>query len=257
MPMPTAPLPGVKPDEADLVANGSPDVVMAAAVADAASLVAGPSGLGFATILAQATQESGLKARTHNKSSSAAGPFQFLDRTWLDLVRRFGAAYGLGDLASSIVVHHGVPTVADPAIRKRILDLREDAQIAGGMAARHLSEGRTHLSKRLGRPASEIESRIAYVMGVAGAARLIRSAEKTPDAVGAALLPEAAHANKSLFYTKDGSALTAHQIVARLTHEMHADQVKLASLVPAEPKRTLFDGGGPTMASPLLAQELG
>ena len=59
----------------------------------------------------------------------------------------------------------GVPVVAHPALKRCILDLWEDPHISAGMAARHLAERRAALSKRLKRPVSETESRVAYVTG--------------------------------------------------------------------------------------------
>ncbi|MBP2297385.1 lytic transglycosylase domain-containing protein [Azospirillum picis] len=222
----------------------------AARVVVAAQQVAGPSGHSFTAILAQATQESGLDSTAKNSRSSAAGPFQFLESTWLDLFRRHGAAYGQGDLASQIQVSNGVSTVRDPAVRRRILDLRHDVDLSAGMAARYLSEGREALEKRLGRPASESESRIAYVLGVGGAAKLIRTAESNPRAIAADLLPAAAAANHPLFHDRaSGRALTASETVARLNRRMETDQREMFAAIgrAVEQPRRLDEGG----ASPL------
>lgn len=224
----------------------------AARVTLASQQVAGLSGHSFTAILAQATQESGLNVAARNKSSSAAGPFQFLERTWLDLFRRHGAAYGQGALASQIQNRGGVASVADPEVRRQILDLRHDVDLSAGMAARYLAEGRERLEKRLGRPASESESRIAYVMGVGGAAKLIKTAESDPRAVAAELLPSAAKANHNLFHDRSsGRALGAAETVARLTRRMEIDQRDLFAAIAkaAEPLQKL-DGGTQSPLSP-------
>lgn len=244
------PLPGRKPGvpEAALPAALPGADTAAGRILLASQQVAGLSGHSFTAILAQATQESGLNPAARNSSSSAAGPFQFLERTWLDLFRRHGAAYGQGELAGAIESRNGIPSVRDPATRRRILDLRHDVDLSAGMAARYLGEGRERLERRLNRPVTEAESRIAYVMGAGGAAKLIRAAERTPQASAAELLPAAAKANHNLFHDRaTGRALTAAETVGRLTRRMEIDQKALFERIAqaAEPRQRLDGGPSP------------
>ena len=279
----TPPLPGTKPEAPIQLADGTrvpfparkpeaaavpaqPTVVSAALannpaagqVVLAAQQVAGLSGHSFTAILAQATQESGLDPSARNRSSSAAGPFQFLERTWLDLFRRHGSAYGHGELAGAIQNRNGIPSVKDPAVRRQILALRHDVDLSAGMAARYLSEGRDRLEARLKRPVSETESRIAYVLGVGGAAKLIRAAESSPRAAAAELLPAAAQSNRGLFFDRaSGRALTASETVARLTRRMETDQKEMFERIAqaAEPRVRL--DGGPSPLSSFQSAALG
>lgn len=259
------PFPARKPEAAATAVAQS--TVIGAALANspaagqvvlAAQQVAGLSGHSFTAILAQATQESGLDPAARNRSSSAAGPFQFLERTWLDLFRRHGAAYGQGELASAIQSRNGIPSVKDPAVRRQILALRHDVDLSAGMAARYLSEGRDRLEERLKRPVSETESRIAYVLGVGGAAKLIRAAESSPRAAAAELLPSAARSNRGLFYDRaSGRELTASETVARLTRRMDTDQKEMFERIAqaAEPRVRL--DGGPSPLSSFQSAALG
>lgn len=257
------PFPARKPDAA---ASAKPTVISAALASNpaagqvvlAAQQVAGLSGHSFTAILAQATQESGLDPSARNRSSSAAGPFQFLERTWLDLFRRHGSAYGHGELAGAIQNRNGIPSVKDPAVRRQILALRHDVDLSAGMAARYLSEGRDRLETRLKRPVSETESRIAYVLGVGGAAKLIRAAESSPRAAAAELLPAAAQSNRGLFFDRaSGRALTASETVARLTRRMETDQKEMFERIAqaAEPRVRL--DGGPSPLSSFQSAALG
>lgn len=265
---PAAVLPGMKPDvPASLLADaqaqeakGKPTTatliaaeVKAGATATASTeervklasrQVAGLSGHSYAAIFAQANQESGLDVNSRSRNSTAAGPFQFLEKTWLGLFQRYGAAYGQGDLARQVEVHNGVPQVKDPAVRKKILDLRHDIDISAGMAARYLSEGRDRLQRNLGRPVTEAESRIAYVMGVGGASKLIRAASAGDATPAADLLPSAAKANGPLFYDRTtGRALSAQETVARLTRRMETEQRGLfAAIDKASAKPVVLDG---------------
>ncbi|OYD80841.1 lytic transglycosylase domain-containing protein [Azospirillum brasilense] len=267
------PFPARKPEAAPgavataVAASGTQSTVIGTALANspaagqvvlAAQQVAGLSGHSFTAILAQATQESGLDPAARNRSSSAAGPFQFLERTWLDLFRRHGSAYGQGELASAIQSRNGIPSVKDPAVRRQILALRHDVDLSAGMAARYLSEGRDRLEERLKRPVSETESRIAYVLGAGGAAKLIRAAESSPRAAAAELLPTAARSNRGLFYDRaSGRALTASETVARLTRRMDTDQKEMFERIAqaAEPRVRL--DGGPSPLSSFQSATLG
>lgn len=259
------PFPARKPD-ASATASAQPTAIGAALAGNpaagrvvlAAQQVAGLSGHSFTAILAQATQESGLNPAARNRSSSAAGPFQFLERTWLDLFRRHGSAYGQGELADAIQSRNGIPSVKDPAVRRQILALRHDVDLSAGMAARYLAEGRDRLEERLKRPVTETESRIAYVLGVGGAAKLIRAAESSPRAAAAELLPAAAQSNRGLFYDRaSGRALTASETVARLTRRMDTDQKEMFERIAqaAEPRVRL--DGGPSPLSSFQSAALG
>src|SRR5258705_13591148 len=56
----------------------------------------------FGYLMAQAAQESGFKADAKATTSSATGLFQFIDSTWLDMMRQHGAQHGLGAPAQHI-----------------------------------------------------------------------------------------------------------------------------------------------------------
>jgi hypothetical protein len=57
---------------------------------------------------------------------------------------------------------------------------------------------------------------MAHFMGVGGAAKLIANAEDNPQAVGARLFPNAASANRSIFYAKDGRARSVSEVYSVL-----------------------------------------
>src|ERR1700741_2386764 len=83
------------------------------------------TGVDFAFLMAQAAKESGFNPDAKSKASSASGLYQFVEQTWLSVVRKHGAEYGLGDMADKIKVgQDGKLQVADQALRKQILDLR-------------------------------------------------------------------------------------------------------------------------------------
>src|SRR5215472_19169434 len=65
---------------------------------------AAATGSDFHYLLGTAIRESSLRANAQSSTSSAGGLFQFVDQTWLGLVKNHGAKYGLGSLAQAISV---------------------------------------------------------------------------------------------------------------------------------------------------------
>src|SRR5438067_9733534 len=90
---------------------------------------AAATGSDFHYLLGTAMRESSLKPNAQSSTSSAAGLFQFVDQTWLGLVKNHGAKYGLGELAGAISQDgSGRFHVAD-AERQKILGLKKDPQM--------------------------------------------------------------------------------------------------------------------------------
>ncbi len=158
------------------------------------------TGVSFNYLLAQATQESGLDPHASNTKSTASGLFQFTAPTWLEMIRRHGAAHGLGAEAAAIAKGaDGRLDVADKAAKKAILDLRKDPRLSSMMAAEYARDNATVLEKRLGRPASSSDLYLAHFLGAGGAARVIEGMEDNPRHSAQRLLPEAARANPEVF----------------------------------------------------------
>jgi len=214
---------------------------------EAARSASALAGTSFSGVLSQVSQESTFKADAKNRTSSAVGPAQFLESTWLDMVRRHGAAYGLGDLAAKIQVKGGKPVVADVKTRAHILELRKDPHLSAGMAARYLDEVGTKLEKSLGRPVTVVETRMAYLFGPYGAAKLLKTAAANPNAKAVDILPNAAHANPRLFKDATGAALPAGTMVAQLKRQIGIDLQRFAEIEQAFPKGQVNDA--PTGAS--------
>ncbi len=209
-----APEPGRKPTapfQAAAKANSAADF------AESARSAARIANVSFADVMAKAAQESNFDVNSRSGNSSAAGPFQFIEHTWLDMVKRHGSAYGLGREAAQIKMQNGVATVSDPVLRKQLLDLRKDVGLSSGMAARYLDEVGKELATALHRKPSETERRMAYFLGPGGAAKLIRAAAHNPDGSSTALLPQAAAANRNMFYGVSG-ALSNRQALNRISH---------------------------------------
>jgi hypothetical protein len=194
----------------------------------------------FRSLLASSLSESHHNAYAKNPRSSAAGAFQFTERTWLDLVRRHGAELGhAGEAAQITVSAKGAPTVADPTERKSILALRSDTKFAGALAARYSDENRVALTHSLGRKVSENEVRMAYLLGAGGAARVLKAAKMHPSMPVNKLIPAAVRSNPSLFVNPGGGVKTAKEAVAALERRFdaasrHVAHSKMSAADPAQ-----------------------
>lgn len=189
-------------------------------VREALQRAAASTGVDFTMLAETARRESGFNAGAKAPTSSATGLFQFIESTWLDMVRKYGDQHGLGAMASRISVSGGRPHVSDAALRKAILDLRYDPELSARMAGELARENAAALQGNLGRAPSAGELYAAHVLGPAGATKLIEAAERgAPNA--AALFPREAAANRGLFYV-DGAPRSAAQLLARLDVDAEA-----------------------------------
>jgi hypothetical protein len=172
-------------------------------VAGAIKQAAGASGTNFQYLLATAKMESDFNPSAGAPTSSAHGLFQFIDQTWLATFKDAGAQLGYGSYADMISKSSdGTYSVADPAVRKAIMKLRDDPAVASDMAAALTQSNSFQLTGMIGRRPTDSELYMAHFMGVGGAARLIGNAEDNPQASAARLFPNAAAANRSIFYDR-------------------------------------------------------
>lgn len=175
------------------------------------------TGADFSYLLNTAMRESSLNCSAKSNTSSACGLFQFTQQTWLGTMKQSGASLGLGQYASAITQDaSGRYTVADPAVRKEILALRNDPQVSALMAGAYTAASKDRLESSLGRSVSQGELYIAHFLGAGGATKLISAAEDTPNSRADVLFPEAAAANRSIFYDKAGQPKTVAEVYNNL-----------------------------------------
>ncbi|WP_247984368.1 lytic transglycosylase domain-containing protein [Bradyrhizobium sp. 186] len=186
---------------------------VAGAIKQASSL----TGVSFEYMLTTAKMESDFNPTAGATTSSAHGLYQFIDQTWLGTVKEAGAQLGYGSYADAISKSSsGSYSVDDPVVKRSIMKLRDDPEAASSMAAALTQSNSFKLTGLLGRRPSDSELYMAHFMGVGGAAKLIANAEDNPQAVGARLFPNAASANRSIFYAKDGRARSVSEVYSVL-----------------------------------------
>src|ERR1700747_1835483 len=92
------------------------------------------TGSDFHYLLGTAMRESSLKPNAQSSSSSAAGLFQFIDQTWLGLVKEHGERSGMASYAAAITKDADGHYHADPGQKQAILALRKDPDVSALMA---------------------------------------------------------------------------------------------------------------------------
>ena len=108
--------------------------------------------------------ESDGDPNARNKRSSATGLGQFLDETWLDMIR----------------AHR--PDLAKGRIKTEILELRRDAKVAREIAAR-FTEGNAEMLRKRGLPVTPGTLYLAHFAGGAGAVAILSATENADAAL--------------------------------------------------------------------------
>ncbi len=144
------------------------------------------TGVSFAYLMDKAAAESSFNPDAKAKTSSATGLFQFIESTWMDMVDKHGAKHGVNINQS----------------RQELLNLRKDPALASVMAAEFAQDNKSYLQKNVGGNIGETEMYFAHFMGAGGANAFLSQMKKNPLSIGADLFPQAARANKNVFYDK-------------------------------------------------------
>ena len=175
------------------------------------------TGVDFGFLMKTAGRESSFNPRARASTSSAAGLFQFVDQTWLSTLKQHGSKHGYARYADLITKgSDGRFRVADGEARRAVMDLKLDPHAASLMAGELAADHAAYLKGRVGRSPTSGELYVAHFLGPAGSAKLIQAAENQPGATAASLFPDAARANKTIFY-REGRAATVGEVYANLT----------------------------------------
>jgi hypothetical protein len=119
-------------------------------------------------------------------------------------------------------------------MRKAVMNLRYDPSANAVMAGAFTKANATRLAGSLGRAPSDGELYIAHVLGQSGAVKLITTAENAPNTNAARLFPHAAHANRSIFFGKQGGARSSAEVYQVLVAKHDGTPTPLATAAAAQ-----------------------
>lgn len=142
--------------------------------------VAKVTGVDADLLLPIAHIESSLDPNAKAKTSSATGLFQFIKSTWDEQLGKHADKYG-------------VPRDANP--RDPVANALMGAEFLRGNANQIKSALR-------GRTVNAADLYAAHFLGAGGARKFLTALNQNPGASGASVFPDAAAANKSIFYSK-------------------------------------------------------
>jgi len=197
------------------------------------------TGVDFSFLMKTANRESGMNPAAKAGSSSASGLFQFVEQTWLSTLKQHGSKYGYARYSDLINKgSDGRYHVSGDEARRAVMDLRLDPHASSLMAGELASDHAAYLRGRTGRDPTAGELYAAHFLGPQGSARLIEAVQTRPGASAASLFPDAAHANKSIFY-REGRASTVAEVYANLTRTGGGSTQGVAAPAAPDPE----DGG--------------
>lgn len=225
-----------------------PDVRVAIARAAQAT------GADFNYLLAQAKLESSLDPGARARTSSAAGLYQFTNSTWLRTLDRHAASHGLDWVGDAI----DGGRVIDPAMRSQIMAMRYDPSASALMAAELSNDNRAELSAQLGREPDAAELYLAHFLGSGGASQFLSALAANPGQSAAALLPQAAAANRGIFYENGAPRSVAgvmELLRGKVAGAMEGGETPVWSDMPFSASSTLAAGQAPQPVGGPIAQE--
>lgn len=140
-----------------------------------------------------AVVESDLNPNAKASTSSAAGLYQFIRSTWNEQVKKFGQKYGLKANVSPF-----------------------DVEAATLLASEYVKQNQRHIS-RVKPDTNFTDLYLTHFLGPGGANKFL---SLPPDSIAAQALPQAAAANKPIFYSKSGQPLTVRAIYENLSKKL-------------------------------------
>ena len=171
------------------------------------------TGVDFAYMVQQAEAESAFKPNAQAKTSSARGLYQFIESTWLSMVDKHGASYGIETEGQS---------------RSDILKLRDNPEIASFMAAELARDNQNVLERNWAKGEKEIgatELYFAHFLGAGGASAFMNARDEDGSATAAHIFPKAANANKNVFYDRaTGHAKSLDDVYAFFDNKFDLDK---------------------------------
>jgi hypothetical protein len=223
-----------------------------AKIAGAIETASAKTGVDFSYLLQQAHVESSFDPKAKAGTSSATGLFQFIESTWMSMVKKYGDKYGLSNMANQIGENG---KVADSSIRQQILDLRKDPKIAALMAGEFAAENKDYLEKTVSGDVGSTELYLAHFMGAGGASKFIKALQKNPQASCAALFPGEACSNKNVFYTKSGKPKSLAEVYAFFDSKFRIDTTATDTSTPEMPLATIAAGEDQTVTATTAKQQ--
>lgn len=202
-------------------------------IEDAAS----QTGTDSKMMTAMAAVESGFNPNARAQGSSAKGLFQFLDKTWENMLYKDGRKYGLDSSTSPF-----------------------DPEANSLMAAEFVKDNLSAIKQVKPEP-NLTDAYMAHFLGPGGASKFLRALRTNPQASSSGLFPEAARANPGIF-TPGGQRASLQQVYDGMGQKLASragqfgvsvPEEMVSSSMPRDSSAGVSDGGD-AASSPSLLQ---
>lgn len=204
------------------------------------------TGVDFSYLVQKAGMESNFDPSAKAKTSSAEGLFQFIDNTWLSMVKKHGAKHGMAKEAELIQQNkNGKFFIPDQKTEDAVLDMRNNPDKASAMAAELAKSNENYLKHHVpgynGQSADDKKTNmyLAHFMGAGGAAKFMNAMNANPDQAAASTFKSAARANKNVFFEKNGQEKSLEDVYAFFDTKMNGKQRTVPTETPNNTEQTI------------------
>ena len=185
------------------------------------------TGVNFSFLMQLAEIESTFNTRSQSTSSSAAGLYQFKDDTWLEIVKRHGKKYGLGEYASQVDFFidgsgNRRPMISDPLTFNHAMNLRHNPRISALMAAEYIKGNIKQLSQSTEHNIGSTEMYLTHFLGLSGAITFLDFLTNNPDKVAEDIFPGPASRNHNIFRYKSRKQRTIAEVYDLLDSKINS-----------------------------------
>tara|TARA_R110001592_G_scaffold20926_13_gene84701 strand:+ start:5289 stop:6605 length:1317 start_codon:yes stop_codon:yes gene_type:complete len=188
------------------------------AIIDTLYDVSQKTGVDFELLVITAMIESDLGRITISSSSSARGIYQYIEPTWLILMKRYGYRIGYPSYADAIEINTETRRADihdnDMLLRQKILDLRYNQTVAAQVKALQIKDEKNVLRNfKNGQTISITDHYIVHMLGLSLARTFYELKHSDSDIILAnlksSMFQEAIRLNRTFFYDRNGTALNA------------------------------------------------
>lgn len=185
----------------------------------------------FSTMILKAMIESDLGRMTIAKNSSARGVFQYIETTWLMLIKRYGDKMGMPEYANAIIIN---PETLKADIkqdsrfsREELLNLRNNTRIASIIKAYQTKDDEKILKSILtNRSITATDHYIVHMMGVPLAKKFYNLIEHESPVILANIkhhqFQKAVKLNPAFFKDKNGRNLDAKEAYQQFLNKIES-----------------------------------
>ena len=99
-------------------------------------------------------------------------------------------------------------SVFDKAVEQKILRFREDPEASAKFAAVYARDNASTLGQNLNRDLDATDLYLAHFLGASGASQILSADDTAPNIYASHVVPDAAKANRSIFFSETGPPRT-------------------------------------------------